>query len=314
MAKKTDGKKLEKIVQIFEKLLSPDSIVKHNVQMPIISSQKGFTTQCDVVIWEGEKPRQIITICEVQDRKTAMSANDFRGFREKMIDIGAQRLICIAKKEFTNSIIEKAANSNGTLILMNISDDYEDFPINYQSEYQNVEISELGFDIKIKLGKDKNNEKLVKQVENYFELKNINEKIGEKIFTLNKQDFLSFTSLCSLYLEINCVDEEFFGEDSFIIDIKKDPPLYVKFMNKYYRIGLECNFKYKVTLEINEPYFYSYEQIEGGILAWVVEHNSDIRGKYKMVFIKNKNDNWDLFLNGLEIPYGNKFFINIEKS
>ncbi len=57
--KNNDGKYLEKLVQLIEKSIDPNAIIDHDVQMPILTSQIGATTQCDVVIKTGtpfEKP------------------------------------------------------------------------------------------------------------------------------------------------------------------------------------------------------------------------------------------------------------------
>lgn len=63
-----DGKQLEQLVHLIEKSIEPNAQVEHNVQMPILNSRIGATTQCDIVIRTGTPPRQTITLVEVQDR------------------------------------------------------------------------------------------------------------------------------------------------------------------------------------------------------------------------------------------------------
>ena len=113
-----DGKELEKLVRLVEMSISPDARVEHNVDMPILNSGRGETTQCDVVIWSGKSPRETITLIEVQDRKSKVMPNDFRGWKQKVRDVGAQHLICVSKREFSKSIKEQAAKSGGAIMLM----------------------------------------------------------------------------------------------------------------------------------------------------------------------------------------------------
>ena len=76
---KNDGKYLEGLVKLIERSISPGAKVEQNVQMPILTSKIGATTECDLVITAGDYPRQTVTIVEVQDRTNKPALNDFRG-------------------------------------------------------------------------------------------------------------------------------------------------------------------------------------------------------------------------------------------
>jgi len=68
-----DWKNLEHIVQLIEKSISPEAVVEHNQFLPVIGSPTGAKRQCDVVIRSGQKPRETITIVEVQDRNPSLT-------------------------------------------------------------------------------------------------------------------------------------------------------------------------------------------------------------------------------------------------
>ena len=82
-----DGKRYEALVHMIESSISPDSIIEHDVNLPILNSTSGATTQCDIVIRNGPVSRQTITIVEVQDRATKVKPNDFRGWKQKKEDV-----------------------------------------------------------------------------------------------------------------------------------------------------------------------------------------------------------------------------------
>src|SRR5882757_4539567 len=94
MKKKNDGKYFEKIVHLLEQSLDPESKVEHDVKLPILHSPSGETAQCDIVITSGKKPRETLTLIEVQDRSSKVKPNDFRGWLKKVEEVGAQHLIC----------------------------------------------------------------------------------------------------------------------------------------------------------------------------------------------------------------------------
>jgi hypothetical protein len=99
-----DGAFMEKLVQLIEQSIEPDSIGERNVRLPILTSPTASTAQRDIVICKGRPPRQTITIVEVQDRQKPVDMNEFRGWLSKLKDVGAQHLYCVSGKSFSKSI------------------------------------------------------------------------------------------------------------------------------------------------------------------------------------------------------------------
>lgn len=66
----------------------------------------------------GQEPRVTRTIVEVQKRNERVKPNDFRGWCQKMRDVGANRLICVSAKPFPRSIKDKVAKELGPTVLL----------------------------------------------------------------------------------------------------------------------------------------------------------------------------------------------------
>jgi hypothetical protein len=109
-------KTVEKVVALLEKSLAPEARVRHNVKLPSLAT--GHPEQCDVVIEMGQEPRVTRTIVEVQKRKERVKPNDFRGWCQKMREVGANRLICVSAKPFPRSIKDKVAKELGPAVLL----------------------------------------------------------------------------------------------------------------------------------------------------------------------------------------------------
>lgn len=58
----------EKVITIIERHLSHSAVVHRNIFLPVLNSPIGRRRQCDIVVVEGTKPRQAISIVEVQKR------------------------------------------------------------------------------------------------------------------------------------------------------------------------------------------------------------------------------------------------------
>lgn len=110
----------EKVVALIEQFLDEEATIKHNVQLPVLNSKSGATRQCDVVIFQGKKPRQTISIIEVQKRGSKVEINDFSGWLKKRDGVGAQHLICVSEKGFPKSIIEQAELEGPSVRLMTL--------------------------------------------------------------------------------------------------------------------------------------------------------------------------------------------------
>ena len=129
---KNDGSFLERLVQVIEQSLAPGSIVERNIKLPVLNSKSGRTAQCDVIIRTGLPPRETITIIEVQDRLAPVDINDFRGWLEKLEEVGAQHLYCVSRKPFPESIKENATESGNKVKLVTLAEiDSDQIPINF---------------------------------------------------------------------------------------------------------------------------------------------------------------------------------------
>ena len=57
-----DGKRLEELVAMIEKSLSPDCRIERNYQMPILNSPSGLTTECDIVVWVAKNQENLFQL------------------------------------------------------------------------------------------------------------------------------------------------------------------------------------------------------------------------------------------------------------
>lgn len=115
-ASEPQWKTVERVVALLEKSLAPGARVRHNVKLPCLTT--GHEEQCDVVIEMGQEPRITRTIVEVQKRNERVKPNDFRGWCQKLRDVGAHRLICVSAKPFPRSIKDKVAKELGPTVLL----------------------------------------------------------------------------------------------------------------------------------------------------------------------------------------------------
>ena len=120
MAEK-DWETLEKVVAILEQHLDHNAVVRQNVALPVIGNDSGRTCKCDVVIVQGDEPRQTISIVEVQKRAGKPKINDFRGWLLKMQELGAQHLLRVSEAGFPSSIEDLAMKQGPSVRLLTIS-------------------------------------------------------------------------------------------------------------------------------------------------------------------------------------------------
>ncbi|SBS39177.1 hypothetical protein MSP8887_03693 [Marinomonas spartinae] len=120
MARKK-GTDLELVVAAIEKALEPSCVVKHDQYLSVLTSTEGHKRQCDVVIYSGSKRRPIVTIVEVQDRNSSVSVGTYDGWVSKRDEVGANQLICVSRKPFPKSVIEKARQQGTRVSLIELS-------------------------------------------------------------------------------------------------------------------------------------------------------------------------------------------------
>ena len=261
---------IEKLVHLIEKSISPDSKVEHNVMMPDLTSSLKNKRQCDIVITSGTPKRPTITIVEVQNRLSKLDINTFQGFEKKMEDVGAQHLICVSKKGFSKTIIEKARNSGGKIRLVTLSKfEPESFPITLPKlevidNHSNItKIEFIDFSFK----SDKDVSVYIDEVE--FEIPQLNKRFD-------------YQSISQFFIS-NVIKPEKNGEVTTMLPNQVfDLNFYHE--NECYKVDL---FKWKISYEVKSReipvYGYSYEQIDTGAMAWVLESFSEANGKKRII-------------------------------
>lgn len=110
----------ERIVQRLEQSLAPDAKVLRDQKLSSLIT--GHLVQCDVTILRNPGPRQTLSIVEVQDRGRKVEPNDYRGWREKRDEVGANSLICVSEEGFPQSVIDHAKTQGDRVRLITLSD------------------------------------------------------------------------------------------------------------------------------------------------------------------------------------------------
>jgi hypothetical protein len=294
-----DGKDLERLVQMVERSLAPNARVEHDVQMPILTSLRGATAQCDIVIWEGVQPRQTVSIIEVQDRTSQVKINDFRGWLKKKEQVGAQRLICVSRKEFSESIKEEAALNGGSVVLVVLKDlDVDSIPINFISfilQYRHFEV-------------DKINE--LRPVVSRSEILKLNIRDGflsktefslmDEIWSLDGESRISLFQLCRD--SIANPGEPHSGNGRLEYSLENDPPFFSYFEGFFIRSGLTVDFLYTNRLYSIPMSVMAYEQNEYGALAWVMKGQLETpQGCIRVQFPIRKGDNGQFLMGDTEV-------------
>ncbi len=306
--KKRVGEDFEKLVQLIENSIDPHSKVEHNVQMPILNSQIGATEQCDLVITSGIKPRQTITIVEVQDRNTPVKPNDFRGWIKKLDDVGAQHLVCVSRKKFSKSIREQASLMGNKVRLITVSTlDADMIPWNFLRATLNIEDLILNFigNLVIRIGEEELH--LLSKLPTEFDIKD-----KEQIFSFDKCERFSICKVCrNLY---TFPRDSKSGRGSILIQ-KDDPkqPIYLFIDNRYISIGIELIFDWEIRSNIVPVSVLSYEQDQFGTLMWVLEGEGQTIGgpMWFKLPIKPINDKFTIASIQADLPQESSFTINI---
>jgi hypothetical protein len=233
---KKDGKFLERVVQLIEKSLAPDSTVERDVWLPVLASSKNETRQCDVVIRKTNPHGSTIWIVEVQDRKGQVKVNDFGGWLGKMKDVGAQHLICVSRREFPESIKELSKLSGNTSSLITLNEAMaEEIPVDFIQCSFNHSDFEVTFCHTQKLSFDEN-------------IKEENRPKGavmanEKRFSFDKNIFFSIDSLahntCTPLFHLKT------GRCTLKYNVETEPFLFYKHNEEFIKVNLEFDFDWK---------------------------------------------------------------------
>jgi hypothetical protein len=300
-----DGKYLEYLVQLVEKSISPDSIVEHDIKLPILNSREGATTQCDIVIRTGNKPRETITIIEIQDRKSQVKPNDFRGWQQKLQDVGAQHLICVSRKEFPSSIKEKAAMSGNTVRLMTLKElSAEQIPLNFfKHQFRCIQFDVTQIAIKYSIPQSVS-QKVAKILKG--------ENLNQKLFSINKVQFISIYQICRNSSKPK--ENQKKGRNKLKFNIHKKP-IYYYYNEEFIPIGIEMEYEWINDVVEVPVSTISYEQNDFGSLAWVIEatHNSPRGFASFKIPVTYNGKVYQIRNMMMNIPLDSELSINIEK-
>lgn len=289
------GDDLEKIVEIIERSISPTAKIEQNVFLPILTSVEGHTAQCDIVIRNGNPPRETLTLVEVQDRNSKVDINTFRGWLGKIDDVGAQHLICVSRKEFPSSIKEKASQHGSKIFLVTLKElSPERIPlefIRFIFQYRHLDI------------------KAIKNIRPFVALGQI-EKLGlkpmahnldDKAWSLDGKNMISLLDICKGKINpeektsgaIGYIE----GSDNLSFNLTDSEELFYGHNGELVRIGLECEFEWGFEHAEIPMSVASYEQDKHGALAWLFEvtHNSKSGlVSVKLPVVKLDNGNYEL--------------------
>lgn len=264
-----DGSFLEKLVQLIEQSIAPEAVVERNVRLPILGSASGAMAQCDIVIRNGKPPRQTVTIVEVQDREKPVDINTFRGWQQKLQDVGAQHLYCVSRQPFSESIKEKAVLSGNTVKLITLTTlDVDKIPLNFFKRvfmYQHFDIpyarkKAVHFP-SLQGDHNRENREIVTH-----ELKQL--KTNDLKFSFYPPRLTALSTICihNVSPEVNLTCE------TRILRIGFDKPLFFHLSTgEFIPIQLELEFTATAKLIEMPDSILSYDQHDDGALAWVVE-------------------------------------------
>ena len=281
-----DGKDFEHLVKLVEQSISPDSIVEHDVNLPVIGSESGRTRQCDVVIRTGQKPRETITIVEVQDRTSKPDRNTFGGWLDKLNDVGAQHLICVSRHDFPTSIKEKAFKLGGKVRLVTFKElNAVDIPFNFTVKLKRG-VHAKAANTNISVSKS---ELETLGIVDVFEKKYNGVQLdnNEQCWSLDKKKLVSLNTLFQdSFVRPEGKSE---GEGRLFFDQEEGPELYLFIEDHFIRVGLENNYMWSLKETELPLSVLSYEQNDAGILAWFAEASYETENgpiSIKVPFVK----------------------------
>lgn len=256
-----NGKELEIIVAMIEKSINPSAKISIRKHLPVLNSQSNCTRECDIVIEEGEFPRKFVTIVEVQDRNYQVSIGHFDSWVAKLNDVGANRLVCVSRKKFPKSIIEKAEFRGNQVCLVEIPEypsTEDELPIHifniYRMDFCDFEMKIIKVNI---ICPEKANT-------------DFNYNTNDQIWSLDSK---TTTSLFMLIQERHMYSD---GEGECIVEFGKDSPFYLKFDNDFLSVRLQCKYRWTCKQLKILPSVMSYRQ-EGQSIAWVLDFRHQIK-------------------------------------
>ncbi len=117
-----EGYLQEKIVAGLERCIDSDAEIVANIRLPVLGAPKRRPRQIDVLIRQGEEPRQHLSIVEVQKRKSKVGPDQLNGWLQKMREVGAQHLICVSESGFSSGAKIIADQTGPTIRLLTLKE------------------------------------------------------------------------------------------------------------------------------------------------------------------------------------------------
>ena len=273
---KNDWQNIEKLVQMINKSIEPESEIKHDVQLPVINSSLGRTRQCDIVIYSGPQHRRTITIFEVQNRNSQVDINTFNGWLLKLDEVGAQHLVCVSRKDFPASIKEKTLQSGNKVKLITLKEiDEDEIPLElFKMKFKYLDFKVLnGSQGDIAYSKSETESLGIYEATKEYVQSRSQINFSEKVFSYDKAELKSLYDICKD--TIGFIDVDAAGSHKLDFNRESGNPLYLFIEGKYTRIRLSLEFKWE-NKSIEYPVsILSYEQQNDGSLAWVFEGQNE---------------------------------------
>lgn len=268
--KKPDWKTKEEIVALLEKAISPNAIVKHNIELPDLFDPT-VKRQFDTVIYSDNSNRATLTVVEVQDRGNPMSVNIFEGFIPKMESVGAQRLICVTKSGYQQGVLKTAKKYGPRVILLTLSEiESSDFPINFIGDvvvFANYKIVAMD-ELQINIHKGDIDSTIRKRIDEHIP---INFESNDKVFSY-REELVCINDIIDEYRKSLQIDLPT-GQSTISIDTKKlQEKLYIIQSDKIIQCRLKFNATYEKTEKLIPLKYSEYKQIElDGVDAWMID-------------------------------------------
>lgn len=264
-----DWKDIERLVRALEQSVSPSAKVEHDVFLPHLDSSTGAKSQCDIVITDGSAARPSLTIVEVQSRKTQVKINEFLGWLSKRDLVGAQKLICVSRREFSSTIKEQAVKQGARVALVQLRElAPEALPldfINFHLQYRHFELRSV---LKFRAGISRSHLDELGLREDFFRNASRESNVAEKNWSFDRINLISLEEVLKAALDDS---GDFSGVNRLLINMDAENPIYTFFGGQFIHASIDVEFACVNKLYSVLMSTLAYEQIEYGALGWVLE-------------------------------------------
>ena len=272
-------KDTEKIVAAFERRISKEASIEHDVIMKDLTGDSDGR-QCDIVIKSGGFPRETITIVEVQDRKSQIDITTFDGFISKMKSVGAQHLIVVSKHDFPKSVKRRAGTLGPTVRLINLTELIDE---KFAIEFIDNEVKVLNhnvdeFTIRFK---DIDSERDAQKIADILESGKFRLQRNSMLYTPYELLILCLKNTSDSYEE---------GTRIGCINIPKEEGIYLESLSDI-PIGIEYRMTVTTVMSKLDLKCFEYKQLDiAKPLLWYAEGTGSINGEKAKIGLSFKFD------------------------